>query len=83
MLKNKTHNILEIMRLTINSVYELGLSTNDCSWNNLKLELDINSNVMQIVNLYRKSFKDVIIYGIQIFIKEKMLILKLPICNLT
>lgn len=60
MLTNKTHNILEIMRLTINSVYELGLSTNDCSWNNLKLELDINSNVMQIVNLYHKSFKDVI-----------------------
>lgn len=59
-LTNKIHNILEIMRLTINSVYELGLSTNDCSWNNLKLKLDSNSNVMQIVNLYHKSFKDVI-----------------------
>lgn len=59
-LTNKIHNILEIMRLTINFVYELGLLANDCSWNNLKSKMDINCNIMQILNLYHKSFKDVI-----------------------
>lgn len=59
-LTNKAHNILEIMRLIINCTYELGLSTNECSWNNLKSKLDINSNIMQVLNLYHKSFKEVI-----------------------
>lgn len=59
-LTNKAHNILEIMRLIINSTYELGLPTNECSWNNLKSKLDINSNIMQILDLYHKSFENVI-----------------------
>lgn len=59
-LTNKAHNILEIMRLMINSTYELGLSTNECSWNNLKSKLDISSNTMQVINLYHKSFRDLI-----------------------
>lgn len=56
-LFHKIHTILEIMKLMVNEVYALGIQSRDCSWNMISVKLDKNTNSLQIVEKYYKTFK--------------------------
>ena len=57
---HKIHTILEIKKLMINEVYNLGLSEKNCSWDNiLKKKSKVNAP-MAIAENYYKSFKHII-----------------------
>ena len=58
---HKISTILDVMKLFINEVYMLGLSNKKCNWENLiTMENEINSNVMNVLELYYESFKSMI-----------------------
>lgn len=55
---HKISTIHDVMELFINEVYELGLSNEKCNWDELKKNRrKINSKVMNVLELYYKSFK--------------------------
>lgn len=61
-LFHKIHTILEIKKLMINEVYEIGLTEKNCSWENLKKERKLKNNIpMIILQNYFKTFKDIIV----------------------
>lgn len=60
-LFHKVHTVLELKKLMINEVYEIGLKEKDCSWENLKRHKNVkNKPAMLIVSNYYKTFGDVI-----------------------
>lgn len=55
---HKISTIHDVMELFINEVYELGLSNKDCNWDKLKTKRsEKNSNVMNVLELYFKTFE--------------------------
>ncbi|MBS1249613.1 MAG: hypothetical protein MAG431_01193 [Chloroflexi bacterium] len=58
---HKIHTILELMKLMLNAIYELGIPERDCSWDNLKDRDEIKkSKAYPILNSYYSKFKAVI-----------------------
>jgi hypothetical protein len=58
---HKIHTILELMKLMLNAVYELGIPEEDCSWNRLKDIDEIkNSKSYPILNSYYSKFRLII-----------------------
>lgn len=56
---HKIHTILELMKLATNEIFQLGIPYEDCNWKNIqKQKRDIiDSNVLDIIDRYYKSFK--------------------------
>jgi hypothetical protein len=60
---HKIHTILEIKKIAVNDIYGIGLSEKDCTWNNLKNQPKIkNKPISNIIEIYFKSFKNVILH---------------------
>tara|TARA_Y100000588_G_C14208860_1_gene905830 strand:+ start:623 stop:1372 length:750 start_codon:yes stop_codon:yes gene_type:complete len=58
---HKIHTILEVKKLTINHIYDLGLKERDCHWNKMKASVEKeNSNLHEIIEDYHTTFKDLI-----------------------
>jgi len=55
---HKIHTILELMKLATNEIFQLGIPYKDCNWENIQKKKDIiDSNVLDIIDRYYKSFK--------------------------
>jgi hypothetical protein len=59
-LFHKVHTILEIMKLLINEVYQLGIAPKDCSWVALVKKIPLKSGPMKNLDHYFKTFEDLI-----------------------
>jgi hypothetical protein len=60
-LFHKIHTILELKKLMINEVYNVGFSEKNCSWENLKKHSKLrNKAPVQILKNYFKTFKYII-----------------------
>ncbi|MEZ4956697.1 MAG: Cthe_2314 family HEPN domain-containing protein [Saprospiraceae bacterium] len=58
---HKVHTILELKKLMINEVFELGLSERDCSWDLIKDKPEIKGGkIYGILNSYYTTFKQMI-----------------------
>lgn len=58
---HKVHTILELKKLMINEVFELGLSERDCSWELIKDKPEIKGGkIYRILNAYYATFKQLI-----------------------
>jgi hypothetical protein len=59
-LFHKVHTILEIMKLLVNEVYQLGIAPKDCSWRELTKKIPRKTEPMKNLDLYFKTFEDLI-----------------------
>ena len=58
---HKIHTILEVKKLAINAIYDIGLKERNCTWKNLKNQKRIkNSAISRIIEFYYKSFEHII-----------------------
>lgn len=58
---HKIHTILEVKKLALNNIYEVGLLEKDCSWSNLKSSPKIRkTNTTKIIEAYFKTFSHLI-----------------------
>lgn len=59
---HKINTLLDLFKIIINNVYELGLSEKKCTWENLiKSEKSKQSVLIKVVECYYKSFEHVLI----------------------
>lgn len=58
---HKIHTVLELKKLLLNAVYELGIPEKDCSWDKMKnIDLIKKSKAYPILNSYFSYFKSLI-----------------------
>jgi len=58
---HKISTILDVMKLFVSHVFELGICPKVCNWENLeKRKADIDSNTLDIISRYYKSFISII-----------------------
>lgn len=58
---HKIHTILEVKKLSLNNVYNIGLPEKDCSWSNLKSNPKVRAtNTTKIIEAYFKTFSHLI-----------------------
>jgi len=59
-LSHKVHTILEIMKLMVNEVYDLGIENKDCTWKAIISKLDKNTPSLKIIDKYYNTFQNII-----------------------
>lgn len=58
---HKVHTILDLQKIMVNEIYELGFSEKKCTWENISKREDMNgTKVLTILNSYFKTFNQVI-----------------------
>ncbi|MBF9254785.1 hypothetical protein I2I11_15885 [Pontibacter sp. 172403-2] len=58
---HKIHTILELMKLMINEVFNLGIHPKDCSWENIRKRKELKSyKGINILNAFYVKFKNII-----------------------